>query len=230
MEDEGRSKLKNWFIGFLTGIGVAAPLTAFFVKKIYDKPAQSVTASQWKSGVDRGTVTNTTNAEGETQWVPIPTNIPNDDEYSVPSAEEINNYDLDIDDKEATERSQIPVEDIERLKDMIERYDGTLADVAYVIDAERFMDDHTNDKAYVNWYEKDNVFEEDLIVTKDPVKSFGTADGSDLFKSSGENDDPDTVYIRNNKQCTDYEITRIHGSYAEMVGGAKPIGQADSDM
>lgn len=219
MEDEGRSKLKNWFIGFLTGIGVAAPLTAFFVKKIYDKPAQSVTASQWQSTPIQPTTNITTNVA-----------VPNDDEYGVPSAEEINNYDLDIDDKEATERSQIPVEDIERLKDMIERYDGTLADVAYVIDAERFMDDHMNDKAYVNWYEKDNVFEEDLIVTKDPVKSFGTADGSDLFKSSGENDDPDTVYIRNNKQCTDYEITRIHGSYAEIVGGAKPIGQADSDM
>lgn len=219
MEDEGRSKLKNWFIGFLTGIGVAAPLTAFFVKKIYDKPAQSVTASQCQSTPVQPTTNITTNVE-----------VPNDDEYGVPSAEEINNYDLNIDDKEATERSQIPVEDIERLKDMIERYDGTLADVAYVIDAERFMDDHTNDKAYVNWYEKDNVFEEDLIVTRDPAQSFGTADGSDLFKSPELREDPDTVYIRNNKQCTDYEITRIHGSYAEMVGGAKPIGQADSDM
>lgn len=219
MEDEGRSKLKNWFIGFLTGIGVAAPLTAFFVKKIYDKPAQSVTASQWQSTPVQPTTNITTNV-----------NVPNDDEYSVPSAEEINNYDLDIDDKEATERSQIPVEDIERLKDMIQRYDGTLADVAYMIDAERFMDDHMNDKAYVNWYEKDNVFEEDLIVTKDPAQSFGTADGNDLFKSPEMRDDPDTVYIRNNKQCTDYEITRIHGSYSEMVGGAKPIGQADSDM
>ena len=219
MEDEGRSKLKNWFIGFLTGIGVAAPLTAFFVKKIYDKPAQSVTASQWQSTPIQPTTNITTNV-----------NVPNDDEYGVPSAEEINNYDLDIDDKEATERSQIPVEDIERLKDMIQRYDGTLADVAYMIDAERFMDDHMNDKAYVNWYEKDNVFEEDLIVTKDPAQSFGTADGNDLFKSPEMRDDPDTVYIRNNKQCTDYEITRIHGSYSEMVGGAKPIGQADSDM
>ena len=219
MEDEGRSKLKNWFIGFLTGIGVAAPLTAFFVKKIYDKPAQSVTASQWQSTPIQPTTNITTNVE-----------VPNDDEYGVPSAEEINNYDLDIDDKEATERSQIPVEDIERLKDMIQRYDGTLADVAYVIDAERFMDDHMNDKAYVNWYEKDNVFEEDLIVTKDPAQSFGTADGNDLFKSPEMRDDPDTVYIRNNKQCTDYEITRIHGSYSEMVGGAQPIGQADSDM
>lgn len=219
MEDEGRSKLKNWFIGFLTGIGVAAPLTAFFVKKIYDKPAQSVTASQWQSTPVQPTTNITTNVQ-----------VPNDDEYGVPSAEEINNYDLDIDDKEATERSQIPVEDIERLKDMIQRYDGTLADVAYMIDAERFMDDHMNDKAYVNWYEKDNVFEEDLIVTKDPAQSFGTADGNDLFKSPEMRDDPDTVYIRNNKQCTDYEITRIHGSYSEMVGGAKPIGQADSDM
>lgn len=219
MEDEGRSKLKNWFIGFLTGIGVAAPLTAFFVKKIYDKPAQSVTASQWQSTPVQPTTNITTNVE-----------VPNDDEYGVPSAEEINNYDLNIDDKEATERSQIPVEDIERLKDMIERYDGTLADTAYMIDAERFMDDHTNNKAYVNWYEKDNVFEEDLIVTRDPAQSFGTADGSDLFKSPELRDDPDTVYIRNNKQCTDYEITRIHGSYSEMVGGAKPIGQADSDM
>ena len=199
MEDEGRSKLKNWFTGFLTGIGVAAPLTAFFVKKIYDKPAQSVTASQCQSTPVQPTTNITTNVE-----------VPNDDEYGVPSAEEINNYDLDIDDKEATERSQIPVEDIERLKDMIERYDGTLADVAYVIDAERFMDDHTNDKAYVNWYEKDNVFEEDLIVTRDPAQSFGTADGSDLFKSPELREDPDTVYIRNNKQCTDYEITRIH--------------------
>ena len=220
MEEEGRSKLKNWFIGFLTGIGVAAPLTAFFVKKIYDKPSSRPTP-----------VNNTTNSLDEPiTLVRVPMNLSNDDEYGVPSAEEINNYDLDIDDKEATERSQIPVEDQERLRDMIERYNGTLADVVYMIDAERFMDDHTNDKAYVNWYEKDNVFEEDLIVTKDPAKSFGTADGSDLFKSPEMREDPDTVYLRNNKQCTDYEITRIHGSYAEMVGGAKPIGEADSDM
>lgn len=212
MSDETKSKstFGYWVFGMLTGMGIAAPITAYFVKKVYDKKIPTETPEE----------ANKPLLESSTAIF----------EGHIPTADEINNYDLNIPDEEATERSEIPVEDQERFRDMLEKYNGELAELPFIIDQEKFYNDQTNEKAYVNWYDGDNKFEEDLIVTTDPTASFGVANGNDLFSSKAEemSGDPDTVYIRNNKQATDYEITRVHGSYKDMVEGTSTIGQTDS--
>lgn len=213
VNEEGKNfDAKTWFFGLLTGIGVAAPITAYFVKKVYDKKSPVESSGTPKMGL-----------------LEPPRGI---SEGHIPTAEEINNYDLSIPDEEATEASQIPVEDQERFRDMLERYNGELADTAFVISQETFMNDQTNEKAYVNWYEGDNKFEEDLIPTQDPLASFGVANGNDIFNEANAklSGDPDIVYVRNNKQTTDYEITRIHDSYKNVVEGTSGIGQANPDM
>ena len=210
MNEEARSdfNIKTWIFGLLTGIGVAAPVTAFFVKKIYDKKNPEEISREPKTGLPE---VSTAIYEG-----------------NIPSAEEINNYDLDIDDEEATERSEIAVEDQERYSDMLQRYNGDLSELPFIIDQEQFYNDMTNEKSYINWYEDDNKFEEDLVVTQNPSLSFGVSDGNDLFNAN-RGKDPDIVYVRNNKQATDYEITRVHGSYKDFVEGTSGIGQADRD-
>lgn len=207
-ETKSKSTFGYWLFGLLTGAGIAAPITAYFVKKVYDKKKPVEEPRQPNLALLRP-----------------PTGI---SEEHIPTAEEINNYDLAIPDEEATESSQIASEDQERMRDIIERYNGTLSEIPFVINQEKFFNEQSNEKAFVNWYDKDNVFEEDLMVTRDPSASFGVANGADLF-ASADPDDPDTVYVRNNKQATDYEITRVHGSYKEMVEGAPSIGEADSD-
>lgn len=211
-ESKSCSNVKTWIFGMLTGMGIAAPITAFFVRKIYDKKKPEESSREPKMGL-----------------LEPPRGI--SDEYTPPE-EDINDYNLDIPDEEATKCSEIPVEDQERLADMIEKYNGSLADIPFVINQEQFCTDLTNEKAFVNWYDVDNKFEEDLIVTQDPLTSFGVANGADLFTSDAEkkSGDPDIVYVRNNAQATDYEITRVHNSYKNIVEGTSGIGQANSDM
>ena len=207
-ETKSKSMFGYWLFGLLTGAGIAAPITAYFVKKVYDKKNPVEEPRQHNLALLRP-----------------PMGI---SEEHIPTAEEINNYDLAIPDEEATESSRIASEDQERMRDIIERYNGTLAEIPFVISQEKFFNEQSNEKSFVNWYDKDNVFEEDLMVTRDPSASFGVSNGADLF-ASADPDDPDTVYVRNNKQATDYEITRVHGSYKEMVEGAPNIGEADSN-
>jgi hypothetical protein len=47
--------------------------------------------------------------------------------------------------------------------------------------------------------------------------------GYDALSSFGDgSDDPDIVYVRNEKLQTDYEVTRLNKSYSETVLGVIP--------
>ena len=217
MTDQTKQKLGYWFFGLFTGGAITAPITAFITKRIYDKKAAKLAETVVVTGSSEG-VTN--RQQEETKETPTE---PDD----IPDEEDINNYNIDIDDEEATEEARERTEEHERYLDMIDKYTDTLA-VPFTIDAEEFMNSHYMQKAYINWYERDNVFEEDLGVIDDPFLSFGVTDGHELFKDADLRFDPDIVYLRNEKQTTDYEISRVHGSYAERVGGERSLGETDT--
>ena len=212
MTDQTKNKLKYWLIGLFTGASVSVPITTVVVKKIFDKKAVETKSSE-------PTVIKTDEQYAKKE---------SDPEDNIPEAEEINNWDLDIDDKEATKEAHDRVEDHERYLDMIDKYTGDEVIAPRIISEDEFVEEQYMQKSYINWYEFDNVFEEELETIDDPYACFGVVDGSELFRNSDERRDPNIVYVRNEKLTTDYEITRIHGAYAVMVGGENSLGETDT--
>lgn len=217
MTDESKQKTKYWFYGLFTGSVITAPITTFIVKRIFDKKAEKT------KEVIAEPVTNRQQDIPEVVKVEEPVA-----EGDIPDEEDINNYDISIDDEEATEEARDRTEEHERYLDMIDKYNGNTVSIPYTIDAEEFANSSYNEKSYVNWYERDNVFEEDLGVIDDPFFNFGVTDGHELFKNADMRPEPDTVYLRNEGRLTDYEISRIHGSYADLVGGERSLGETNS--
>lgn len=215
MTDQTKNKIKYWLIGLFTGASVSAPITAFFVKKVCDKKSSDVQQVTPTEPVTQEPKSDEQYAEKEP-------------EPNIPEVEEINNWDLNIDDKEATEEARERSEEHERYLDMIDKYKGDDVMTPRIISEDQFIEEQYMQKSYVNWYEYDNVFEENLEPIIDPYASFGVANGSELFRNSDERSDPNIVYVRNEKFTTDYEITRIHGSYAMMVGGESSLGETDT--
>lgn len=229
MTEQTKQRLKYWLIGLFTGGAVATPVTAFVTKKICDKKMAEAVAKASDEGESRGM-----NAMAEyaiSQQKEEAEKPMTEEEYganSVPSEDDINNYDLSIDDVEATEEARERTEAHERYLDMIDKYNGNTEIQPHIINGEQFITEQYMEKSYVNWYEADNVFEEDLEVIEDPYATFGVTDGHELFKNAELREDPDICYVRNERVTTDFEITRVHGSYAEMVGGERSLGKTDT--
>ena len=132
---------------------------------------------------------------------------------------DIENYDLKIDDEEATREAREFSESHAIYLDMIEKYKDSGGIPPLVISREQFENEHYHEKCYVNWYEDDDIFEEDDTKIEDPYYTFGFASGREMFSPErvAVRDEEDICYIRNMKMSTDFEITRMHGSYAKMV-------------
>ena len=229
MTEQTKQRLKYWLIGLFTGGAVATPVTAFVTKKICDKKMAEAVAKASDEGENRGMnamaeyAISQQKAEAEKPMT--------EEAYgtnSEPSEDDINNYDLSIDDVEATEEARERTEAHERYLDMIDKYNGNAEIQPHIINGEQFITEQYMEKSYVNWYEADNVFEEDLEVIEDPYATFGVTDGHELFKNAELREDPDICYVRNERVTTDFEITRVHGSYAEMVGGERSLGKTDT--
>lgn len=229
MTEQTKQRLKYWLIGLFTGGAVATPVTAFVTKKICDKKMAEAVAKASDEGENRGMnamaeyAISQQKAEAEK---PMTEEAYGDN--SEPSEDDINNYDLSIDDVEATEEARERTEAHERYLDMIDKYNGNTEIQPHIINGEQFITEQYMEKSYVNWYEADNVFEEDLEVIEDPYATFGVTDGHELFKNAELREDPDICYVRNERVTTDFEITRVHGSYAEMVGGERSLGKTDT--
>ena len=247
MTEQTKQRLKYWLIGLFTGGAVATPMTAFVTKKICDKKMAEAVAKASDEGENRGMnamaeyAISQQKAEAEKPMTeeeygevikrdengkPIIGRYPYN--VGVPADEDINNYDLSIDDVEATEEARERTEAHERYLDMIDKYNGNTEIQPHIINGEQFITEQYMEKSYVNWYEADNVFEEDLEVIEDPYATFGVTDGHELFKNAELREDPDICYVRNELVTTDFEITRVHGSYAEMVGGERSLGKTDT--
>lgn len=226
MKAETKQKLLYWVLGIFTGGAIATPVTAVAVNHICKKKQEAAISKAYENGSDDGMkamaeyVTEVEqNAPEPPKYKKIETDISDDD---------INNYNVKIDDDEAMEEAYDRMIDHERYLDMIAKYSGDEMAVPRKIDEDKFLNESYMQKANVNWYDEDNVFEEDLMTIDDPYALFGVTDGHDLFANPEGREDPDIVYIRNEGKLEDYEITRIHGSYANLVGGERSIGQTDS--
>lgn len=223
MTEQTKQKLKYWLLGLFTGGAVAAPVTVFVTKRIYENKMQTAVAKASEEGETRGM-----NAMAEYAISQQATVKEAEGTQEVPDEEDINNYDVTIDDEEATEDIRERTEAHERYLDMIDKYSGDSVLSPYIIDSDKFTNEQYMEKSYVDWYEEDNVFEEDLRVIEDPFATFGVTDGSELFKDADLRTDPDICYVRDERNTIDYEISRIHGSYAKIVGGEGSLGETDT--
>lgn len=225
MTDQAKQKLKYWIIGLFSGCVVATPITALICKNVYE--------GKIEEAENKGM--NEMAAYAVQQQAKEPEQKKSDDHYAepgtlpkeVPDEEDINNYDVSIDDVEATENARERTEAHERYLDMIDNYNGNRDIQPHIISVEQYENEQYVDKSSVNWYDQDNVFEEELSVIDDPYSTFGVVDGHDLFKDTEFRYDPDVVYVRNERTGTDFEISRIHGSYALMVGGEASLGETN---
>ena len=242
MTEQTKQKLTYWLFGLFSGAAIATPVTAFVTKRICDKKKEEAVNEAMNEMAAYAVEHQIQEAHRgddiyEEKSVPVVKDGLAEkfisegviiESSQLPDEDDINNYDLDIDDEEATEAALERTREHERYLDRIDKYKDSVEIVPRMIDAEKFIAEHYMEKSFVNWYSEDNVFEEDLMVIDDPYATFGVVDGSELFKDADERDDPDIVYIRNEKLTTDFEVTRIRGSYAKLVGGEGTLGQADT--
>lgn len=90
----------------------------------------------------------------------------------------------------------------------------------HIITLDDFCEVNGNVKESVMYYEGDEtVAGEDDGIMPTPESFLGDDALINFGKGS---DDPDVVYVRNNKIGVDYEITRVKGTYQELVMGIKP--------
>jgi len=107
-------------------------------------------------------------------------------------------------------------DDGEKLNDDVSRF-SILSYDTWVENDPRFQ------RATRSYYAEDGVYsDEDENIVANPQDGMGP----NAHPHFGEgNDDPDVVYIRDSVGQTDYEVIRIHGSYASMVMGM-PVKEA----
>lgn len=86
----------------------------------------------------------------------------------------------------------------------------------YCISVEQYSDEMDHfDKLTIYFYQKDNTLideNEEIIVDVESVI------GETLKDFGNLSDDPDVVYVRNEKIAIDYEVIRLYKSYAETTG------------
>ena len=79
----------------------------------------------------------------------------------------------------------------------------------------------TNRKVVLTFYDEDDVLtDNDSNPIADPDALLGPEGLMAFGEGSG---DPDTVYVRNDDRATDYEVVRLHKSYAVAVAPMKEI-------
>ena len=218
MTEQTKQKLKYWLMGLFTGGAAAAPLTAFFCKRIYDKKIEEAETN----GMNAMAAYAISQQQTETKTPKEPEK--EEDNYAEPTEYDVSIDDDDPEDQAARERTEAH----ERYLDMIDKYNGNTDIQPHIISDEEFSNEQYMEKSFINWYEEDNVFEEDLSTIDDPYATFGVTDGHELFKNAETRPDPDICYVRNEKITTDFEISRIRGSYAKMVGGEASLGETDT--
>lgn len=95
--------------------------------------------------------------------------------------------------------------------------DEPKSDRIMIISFDEYQGDRSHNKEPITYYENDTTFadaQEDIIDS--PTSIFGP----NIHLHFGEgNDDPDIVYVRNENNGVDYEISRVHNSYSVIVMG-----------
>lgn len=229
MTEQTKQKIKYWIFGLFTGGIVATPITAFICKNVYDKKIEQVETNALNDMAEY--------AVQQQKYDKTEKKLTEEDYAEKPANEDIFNYDISIDDSTISTYSVTgddgnedpeTEEAHQRYLDMIDRYTNNEELPPRIISADEFLNEQFMEKSYVNWYEEDDVFEEDLHVIEDPFATFGVTSGRELFKNAESRPDPDICYVRNERTTTDFEINRIHGSYAKLVGGEMNLGETDT--
>ena len=214
MTEQTKEKLKYWLIGIFTGGAVAAPVTAFICKNVYEKKI----AEAEEQAETRGMNAMAEYAVQQQAQEEVSQDIPlAEEDYEEKDPRE---YDVGIDDADEQE--------VITYSTMVKKYTGEELNEPRVISAEEFDQDQSNEKHFVNWYTADNVFEEDGKSYEDPLYYFGTLNGADLFSNAEHRRDPNLVYIRTDKCSMDFEVTKVIGSYREIWGGERYLGETDT--
>lgn len=113
-------------------------------------------------------------------------------------------------------------EDEARLAEAEHPKDSDEDDAIRIISEREYLETHVTDYGKLDWtyYSEDNSLCDENEELVPDVDAFI---GPYALHSFGEdNDDPDIVYIRNNKLGNDYCVTRLHASYSEAVLGIIP--------
>jgi hypothetical protein len=90
----------------------------------------------------------------------------------------------------------------------------------YVINTEEYMEENEFDKASISYYEDDQVLCDENEEVMDDIE--GTVGWDNLGRFGDGSDDPEVVYVRNERLEIDFEVIRLSKSYAETVGGFEP--------
>ena len=95
-------------------------------------------------------------------------------------------------------------------------------DKPYVITAESFTDEHPDfEKLSLAYYDDDDTLadEQEEVIT-DVYELIGD---EALTRFGDGSEDPDIVFVRNERLGVDYEIARLFRSYAEAIMGLKAV-------
>ena len=91
----------------------------------------------------------------------------------------------------------------------------------YVISLDTFGNENPDyDKISISYYEDDDTLADEQDEIMQEVE--GTI-GEALLCFGDQSDDPDVVYVRNERLSIDYEVVRLHRSYQEAVLGIKTV-------
>lgn len=137
---------------------------------------------------------------------------------------DLENYNLTIDDEEASQEAAEFSDSRVKYLDMVEKYRDRGGGIPpMTISREQFENEHFHEKSYINYYPDDDTFAEDDNEIEDPNYTFGFTSGKEMFspERTALREDPDICYIRNLGCSTDFEITRMSGSFTEMVKEGK---------
>ena len=181
---------------FIFGVAVGAGVTNYVMKTKYEKIVQEEIDS----------IKETLGKKNEKSVI-------NDEENSFDDTDIINdNYDNMINNLGYNHASLKTVTSIN--KDI--EYEPQTE--PYIIDVNGFLDDKNNyDKLTLSFYADDQtlVDEQDEVITNE-IQLIGD---DDLFINFGSNllDNPDVMYIRNNKMLADLEIICVHSSFEDHM-------------
>lgn len=142
--------------------------------------------------------------------------------------EELNNMDLNIDEKLGDEPEEKTLER-QRYLDKVEKYRENPENCPKIVPRKRFEEDCYMEHIFVDYYE-DNVFIDstDMNNPIDAYTMFGVTDGKDLFRYKKEHpfdpdeddNDPDIVHVENFMMNTIAEITRPHRTFESLKDGS----------
>lgn len=165
------------------------------------------------------------------------------DPEGLPEDEDINNWDLNIDDDEGKMLGDEPEERTRQREvymNELRKYSmNPAAGEPRIITRREYEEECHLEKITVDYYAGDNTFveNEDFNHPIDAVTLFGVSNGNDLFaakppfteEENGGPDDPDIVYVKNFAMNTVAEITRDKRSFESVRDGSAYFESADQD-